>query len=604
MDTALYSFVYKNTFSFKPKLLHYQTGAGMFRWLLAMPASNNIDLPLWTWELVEYKLLRFESSFVEDMRPESNQRCMREASFFKQVASPTRQQLLKELQMQKLRDKTEKLKADILEQVGTHLNEAFDNLIGETESLDNSVQSNGDCGDMVVGRSSKQRNAGELPDKQYVSRRSLLTELFEINHIRTIYHIFVAILILFSLNTIVYDLIETGRFTLDFGLIQWALGKFPVVMFLWSGMMLSTMMVVFTAFQHWAYHRSPSPIWQRIDYLALTLYILYQCAFLVVPVYLVHIHQLPPASTTIIACEQIRQLMKAHSFVRENISRAVNYKPKKEDSDDVEDSPCPDFSYYLYFLFAPTLIYRDNYPRTAKINWNYVATNLAQVVACLFYTYYIFMRFCVPVFQHFNQEHVNVKNYILAVFGCMLPGTLVLFIGFFMVLHSWLNAFAEMLRFSDRMFYKDWWNSTSFSNYYRTWNVVVHDWLYTYVYKDFYRVVGQRHRPLAMMLVFVLSAVFHEYILVLSFGFFYPVLFFMFAGCGFGFIFLTHKRVSRTWNVFMWVALFIGNGMLMCLYSMEYYAQKNCPPYMNNVWDLVIPRSWVCQHAANVTTTT
>lgn len=36
-------------------------------------------------------------------------------------------------------------------------------------------------------------------------------ELLEISHIRTIYHIFVAILILFSLNTIVYDLIEHGR---------------------------------------------------------------------------------------------------------------------------------------------------------------------------------------------------------------------------------------------------------------------------------------------------------------------------------------------------------------------------------------------------------
>jgi len=26
--------------------------------------------------------------------------------------------------------------------------------------------------------------------------------------------------------------------------------------------------------------------------------------------------------------------------------------------------------------------------------------------------------------------------------------------GFFAILHSWLNAFAEMLRFADRMFYK------------------------------------------------------------------------------------------------------------------------------------------------------
>ena len=95
-------------------------------------------------------------------------------------------------------------------------------------------------------------------------------------------------------------------------------------------------------------------------------------------------------------------------------------------------------------------------------------------------------------------------------------GALVLFLAFFALLHCWLNAFAEMLRFADRMFYKvrwigitvyslkpercdlrryfesilvlllqDWWNSTSFANYYRTWNVVVHDWLYYYVYRDF-----------------------------------------------------------------------------------------------------------------------
>lgn len=33
--------------------------------------------------------------------------------------------------------------------------------------------------------------------------------------------------------------------------------------------------------------------------------------------------------------------------------------------------------------------------------------------------------------------------------------------------------------------FQDWWNSTSYANYYRTWNVVVHDWLYYYAYRDF-----------------------------------------------------------------------------------------------------------------------
>ena len=60
--------------------------------------------------------------------------------------------------------------------------------------------------------------------------------------------------------------------------------------------------------------------------------------------------------------------------------------------------------------------------------------------------------------------------------------------GFFAVLHCWLNAWAEMLTFGDRLFYKDWWNSTSFSGYYRNWNIVVHDWLFSYIYQDMYMV--------------------------------------------------------------------------------------------------------------------
>ena len=46
------------------------------------------------------------------------------------------------------------------------------------------------------------------------------------------------------------------------------------------------------------------------------------------------------------------------------------------------------------------------------------------------------------------------RRFVLSVFNSMLPGTLVLVLGFFSILHSWLNAFAEMMTFADRMFYK------------------------------------------------------------------------------------------------------------------------------------------------------
>ena len=50
------------------------------------------------------------------------------------------------------------------------------------------------------------------------------------------------------------------------------------------------------------------------------------------------------------------------------------------------------------------------------------------------------------------------RHFTLCVFSCMLPGTVVLVLGFFAILHSWLNAFAEMTRFADRMFYKVCWH--------------------------------------------------------------------------------------------------------------------------------------------------
>jgi hypothetical protein len=89
-------------------------------------------------------------------------------------------------------------------------------------------------------------------------------------------------------------------------------------------------------------------------------------------------------------------------------------------------------------------------------------------IGSLFYVNYIFVRFCIPVFQDFNKNHVTLESFARSILNCHLSGSLLLLIGFFAFLHCWLNAFSEMLCFGDRMFYQDWWNSTNFQTYYRT----------------------------------------------------------------------------------------------------------------------------------------
>ncbi|GAA6097200.1 sterol O-acyltransferase 1, partial [Tachysurus ichikawai] len=141
----------------------------------------------------------------------------------------------------------------------------------------------------------------------------------------------------------------------------------------------------------------------------------------------------------------------------------------------------------------------------------------------------------------------------------------------------------------------DWWNSTSFANYYRTWNVVVHDWLYSYVYRDFLWMTQKRFRATAMFVVFTVSAVVHEYVLAVCFGFFYPVLFCLFMCFGMMFNFILHdRRTGPVWNIIVWTALFLGLAVLLCLYSQEWYAQKYCPLEEPSFLDLLKPRSWTC----------
>ncbi|XP_066479692.1 sterol O-acyltransferase 1 isoform X2 [Tiliqua scincoides] len=486
--------------------------------------------------------------------------------------------------------KAEHLKPAFMEGVDSHFTEFVNGLVAKSALLESSpsvfpTKSEKD------GYKTKESRAASEHGKVFVARKSLLDELFEVDHIQTIYHMFIALLILFILSTLVVDFIDEGRLVLEFDLLVYSFGKLSVAASVWPYMFLSTLLVPYGLFLQWAqsYHGSSHKTICSLFFGGL-LMIFQTIGLGLVPTYIVLSYDLPPASRAIVITEQVRLVMKAHSFIRENVPRVISSSPQKSNSVQV-----PQLSQYLYFLFAPTLIYRDHYPRTPTTRWSYVATKFAQVLGSLFYAYYIFVRLCIPIYRNYSREPFSLRGQVLCIFNSILPGVLMILLMFFAVLHCWLNAFAEMLRFADRTFYKDWWNSRSFSNYYRTWNVVVHDWLYCYVYRDFFWLFGKRFRAAAMLSVFSISAVVHEYILAVCFGYFYPVLFCLFFCFGMVFNFILHDhRKGPIWNVIMWTSLFLGTGIILCLYSQEWYARQNCPLKNPTFLDYVKPRSWTC----------
>ncbi|XP_076966924.1 sterol O-acyltransferase 2 isoform X2 [Tamandua tetradactyla] len=434
---------------------------------------------------------------------------------------------------------------------------------------------------------SKTRKLSLGKRKVFIIRKSLLDELMEIQHFCTIYHMFIAGLCVFIISTLAIDFIDEGRLVLEFDLLIFSFGQLPLALVTWVPMFLSTLLAPYQAIRLWARPRAGGA-WTLGVGLGCALLAVHAAVLGALPVHVAVEHELPPASRCVLVFEQVRLLMKSYSFLREAVPGILHAR---------DGEICaPSFSSYLYFLFCPTLIYRDTYPRTPHVRWNYVAKNFAQALGCVLYACFILGRLCVPAFANMSREPFSTRALLLSILHATLPGIFMLLLIFFAFLHCWLNAFAEMLRFGDRMFYRDWWNSTSFSNYYRTWNVVVHDWLYSYVYQDGLWLFGGQARGSAMLGVFLVSAVVHEYIFCFVLGFFYPVMLILFFVIGGLLNFAMHDRhTGPAWNVLIWTMLFLGQGILVSLYCQEWYARRHCPLPQTTFWGLVTPRSWSCR---------
>ncbi|KAM3935087.1 sterol O-acyltransferase 2 isoform 1-T1 [Leptodactylus fuscus] len=476
--------------------------------------------------------------------------------------------------------------ADLLEQMNSHMRILLDKAV--TLGADSYPKE-----DKTVTSDIQKRPHEAVTERKkiFLHRASLLDDLMEVEHLRTIYHMFVAVLCVFVTSKVAVDTIEQGRIVLDIDLLLYTFGQFGTVIWSWICMFLYTLLVPYKMLSFWGslYPKSRHKLLLS-GCVGLFLLVGHTCVLGVFPIYVVNHYRLPPASSFIVLLEHVRFIMKSYSFLRETAPIVLHGDSKEK------KVQIPAHSHYLYFLFCPTMVYRDSYPRTPYIRWKFVAKNFAQFLGCIVFLNFIWVTLCIPVFQNMSQQPFSTKTLVLSIFHATLPGTFVLLISFYAFLHCWMNAFAEMLRFADRMFYKDWWNSTSFSNYYRTWNIIIHDWLVYYIYQDVLWLFKKRFRAGVMLGIFLLSAIVHEYALTMALGFFYPVMFCLFAFFGVILNFMINdKRTNPMWNVMVWAFLFIGQGIQLCLYCQEWYARIHCPLTEKTFWGLITPRSWSCR---------
>lgn len=421
-------------------------------------------------------------------------------------------------------------------------------------------------------------------EKVFTHKESVLTELFRFKEdFRTIYHIALASMFLLMINLVFQDYIETGNF-FDFETMIWCFQHYDVVFKGWCSMIIYSFLVIpfVKMIVDWKIKKT---IW-------IPIYTVSQIALSVWATFIVVRYDLPFGSSMIVLCECFRICMKIHSYLRNKLLYGVkdNFFTTFLPPDaikrgiTIKDLNIPnikigvfseEFIRYGYFLLAPTLVYRDEYPKRARRNINFLLFNLINCILTVYYAFILFKTFMKPQFAHVGKEPGTFSGFLLSIFKSILPGIISLMLIFYGLLHSWFNLWAEIMRFPDRRFYEDWWNSLEFGTYYRKWNIVVHDFLYNYVYLDLNRFSkGKFGRDSCQLLTFLISAVIHEWILTYAIGFFYPMLFIIFTGPGIILIRNSRNNKSKQLNIFFWTMMFVGTGLLLVLYSREYYARQ------------------------------
>uniref|UniRef100_A0A673KYY6 O-acyltransferase n=1 Tax=Sinocyclocheilus rhinocerous TaxID=307959 RepID=A0A673KYY6_9TELE len=218
-------------------------------------------------------------------------------------------------------------------------------------------------------------------------------------------------------------------------------------------------------------------------------------------------------------------------------------------------------TYMYYFVFAPTLCYELNFPRSESIRMGFLLRRLFEMVGnCTLF------NSVKPVFILQEMDYSRMTERLLRL---AVPNHLIWLIFFYCFFHSSMNFVAELLRFGDREFYRDWWNSETITYFWQNWNIPVHKWCLRHFYKPLLR--RGAGKLLSQSAVFFASAFFHEYLVSVPLRMFRLWAFMgMMAQLPLAWFVARFLR-GNYGNAAVWLSLIIGQPIAVLMYVHDYY---------------------------------
>ena len=283
-------------------------------------------------------------------------------------------------------------------------------------------------------------------------------------------------------------------------------------------------------------------------------------------------NDLPASSATYVLVQSIIHFFKMHSYTytnRDYRENKINYKKNKDNNDNVIKliSSYPDninLRNFFYYLLTPTLCYQENYPSSGKFRIKYFILKCLKAMFCLILLYYIYTE----AIEH-NISIILTTPLPVLVIEMYVPMTFICLLLFYLIFECILPGFAELACFGDRQFYDDWWNSTDLNEFNRKWNKIIHMFLHRHVYlecKNRFKL----NKTLSISFTFMISAIFHEFVLCVLIKLFRPYMFFMML-LQIPLLPIGGKYLKKTTfgNLFFWFSNMLGINLLFVFYNRE-----------------------------------
>ncbi|GAB5367823.1 hypothetical protein AAMO2058_001264700 [Amorphochlora amoebiformis] len=282
---------------------------------------------------------------------------------------------------------------------------------------------------------------------------------------------------------------------------------------------------------------------------------------LLLPHYVLTRVELNPISAAVASAVATCLTLKTHSFFA---------KFTLHGGGAIDRGPIGKLMHFTRFLFVPALVYSRSSMEAKKkgegIRWGKIVSNWLQGIACLVWISIVFCQQIVPVLMNERPELIHMLE-------ICVPANLCWFLAFYCVFKANFAILAELTQYPARRFYGDWWNATTVEQFWRRWNVPVHDFAVDHVYYPCLQTLKLSPES-AGAVVFVLSAILHEMTFAVAFK--CPNCYFITVGMIIQVPLIHYSRFlqdSRRGNILVWLNFVLGITLMAQLYFQQWH---NC----------------------------